>query len=272
MNSRIYTDQLHRSVSVPERPMRIVSLVPSQTELLYALGLDEEVVGITKFCTHPDHWYRSKTRIGGTKQLHFDKIRDLKPDLILANKEENTKEDIDTLSREFPVWVSDVNDRRSALIMIDQIGNLVGREIEAKDIANSIGAAFQKLSGIDGQGEKLRVLYLIWRNPYMAAGRGTFISAMLEEAGLRNCIQTERYPQLTGEEIKELDPDLVLLSSEPYPFTETHVAEIARIVKRAQAEGNTPVKCVDGRLFSWYGSALLESPDYFLNLFHKGME
>src|SRR5215213_9070876 len=104
----LFTDQLSRNVEIIRSPKRIITVLPSQTELLYDLGLRDEVIAITKFCVHPKEWFQTKMRIGGTKQLNLQKIRDLKPDLILANKEENTREDIEELAKDFPVWISDV--------------------------------------------------------------------------------------------------------------------------------------------------------------------
>src|ERR1700741_3198050 len=104
-----FIDQTGRKISIPQIPQRIISLVPSQTELLFDLGLDKEVVGITKFCVHPPEWFQTKTRVGGTKQLKIDLIKQLQPDLIIANKEENVKEQIEELEKHFPVWISDVN-------------------------------------------------------------------------------------------------------------------------------------------------------------------
>ncbi len=114
----IFTDQTGREVSIPSHPQRIISLVPSQTELLFDLGLEEQVAGITKFCVHPEKWFRSKTRIGGTKNIKSALIHQLQPDLIIANKEENVKEQVEELAAHYPVWVSDIHDLQSALDMI----------------------------------------------------------------------------------------------------------------------------------------------------------
>src|SRR6187401_1807192 len=137
-----FIDQTGRSVSIPNNPQRIISLVPSQTELLFDLGLDEEVIGITKFCVHPEHWFKTKTKIGGTKQLHLDKIKELQPDLIIANKEENAREQIEELAKDFPVWISDVNNLNDALKMIISIGDVVDKPIQAKEITHQIKRNF----------------------------------------------------------------------------------------------------------------------------------
>ena len=127
----LFTDQLNRTILLKEKPSRIVSLVPSQTELLHALELREEVVGITKFCVHPTDWFRTKTRVGGTKTVNFDSVRSLRPDLIIANKEENVKEQVEALAAEFPVWVSDVNNLADALDMLQKLGQVLWCEQSA---------------------------------------------------------------------------------------------------------------------------------------------
>jgi ABC-type Fe3+-hydroxamate transport system substrate-binding protein len=252
-------DQIGRSVDVPLAPQRIISLVPSQTELLYDLGLGDRVIGITKFCVHPEEWFRTKPRVGGTKKVDLDKVRALKPDLIIGNKEENEKKDIETLAREFPVWISDVRDLPGALDMIRRVGELTGTSPKAEEIASRIEQRFTMLAPLD---PTLTVAYLIWREPYMAAGHGTFVNDMLRRCGLVNVFDEgdARYPEITPQELAEADPDLILLSSEPYPFQEKHFAELNMICP------GTPVRLVDGELFSWYGSRLLRSPSYFNGL------
>ncbi|MBL7765680.1 MAG: ABC transporter substrate-binding protein [Chitinophagaceae bacterium] len=232
---------------------RIVSIVPSQTELLFDLGLDDEVVGITKFCIHPEAWFRNKTRVGGTKNLNLDKIRELRPDLILANREENTKEEVEILSQEFPTYISDIHNLKEAMDMILEVGQLCGREKQAQVMIRNIAQQNGELPQF-----KLRsALYLIWRNPFMAAGSDTFIHDMMQRSGFVNVVQSERYPELKADFISQLNPEVVLLSSEPYPFKEKHIDEIQSLWPEAE------VRLVDGELFSWYGSRLLKSFDYF---------
>ncbi len=236
-------------------PKRIVSVVPSQTELLYDLGLRDEVVGITKFCIHPADWFRSKPRIGGTKNLHIDRIQRLNPDLILCNKEENTKEQIEALQRQYPVYMSDIHNFPEAIEMIRTVGSLVHRSEEAEVIIENILSARNNMKDLNSPG--LKTLYLIWYKPYMAAGTDTFIHAMLDEAGLENCVTQNRYPVLTHENIKALSPKLVLLSSEPFPFRQQHLDELRQLLPDAT------IKLVDGELFSWYGSRMSRSFEYF---------
>ncbi|MBN8823626.1 MULTISPECIES: helical backbone metal receptor [unclassified Spirosoma] len=238
-------------------PQRIVSLVPSQTELLFDLGLDSAIVGITKFCIHPANKVTSKTIVGGTKTLNNNKIRDLYPDLILANKEENSREQIEELQQHYQVHVTDVVTVSDALAMIREVGTLVGKTQEATDLAQQIA---DRLCPVPDPSVK-RVAYLIWRNPYMVAAEQTFIHSMLAVAGFSNAFSDRlRYPEIAAYDIQTARPDLIFLSSEPYPFAEKHIAELQAICPNAR------VVLVDGELFSWYGSRLLRSSDYFRNL------
>lgn len=244
-------------------PQRIISLVPSQTELLVDLGIDRELVGITKFCIHPAGMSISKSIVGGTKTLHLDRIRTLRPDLIIANKEENTRQEIDELQRDYPVHVTDIVTLPDALRMIEEVGTLVGKRAAAMDLAQRIDQGLMAISGERlAQGNPpLSVAYLIWRQPYMVAASDTFIHSMLEIAGFRNAFAGQkRYPEITADELKAARPDLVFLSSEPYPFQPRHLTEFQRICPEAR------VLVVDGELFSWYGSRLLQASDYFRNL------
>jgi ABC-type Fe3+-hydroxamate transport system substrate-binding protein len=249
-------DQIGREVVFNFPPKRIVSVVPSQTELLFNLGLHEEITAVTWFCIHPED-AQSKTKIGGTKNLKLDKIRKLQPDLIIANKEENEKEQIEALAKDFPVWTSDIHNLDQALDMCLQLGYITGKNAEAKSIADRIRQSFRDLPNANG----LRVLYLIWKGPYMSVGRDTFISYMLDRCGFVNVMQdTCRYPEVSEDAIKELKPDLIFLSSEPYPFKEKHIAELQQISPESK------VILVDGEMFSWYGSRLLYAADYLKEL------
>jgi ABC-type Fe3+-hydroxamate transport system substrate-binding protein len=250
----VYIDQMGRKVELSATPKRIISLVPSQTELLFDLGLDQEIIGITKFCIHPQKMVRQKLKIGGTKTLNIKLICELKPDLIIGNKEENERSQVEKLMQNFPVWMSDIADLAGAIDMIRKAGELVDKTTEAEKLIRSVKSGFDHLK-IKERG--LRVAYLIWRNPYIIAGTGTFINDMLKRCGLINAFETNRYPEVSEEQLKAAKPDVVLLSSEPYPFKEKHIAEFKTIVPEAE------VKLVDGELFSWYGSTLLQAPAYF---------
>ena len=251
-------DQLGRKHSFNNTPKRIVSLVPSQTELLHHLGLDNEVIGITKFCVHPNDWFKTKTRIGGTKNVNLDTIKALQPDLIIANKEENIKEQIEALETIAPVWVSDVNNLEDALAMIDSIGRLTNTSAKAESLITEINTRFYQLKTTN---YKLKTAYLIWRKPYMTVGGNTYINNMLQYAGFENVFTNEqRYPKVTLEQISATNCDVILLSSEPYPFKQIHIDEIKMVMPHLK------VMLVDGEMFSWYGNRLLEAADYFKKL------
>lgn len=234
--------------------MRIISTVPSQTELLAALGLDHEVVGTTKFCVHPEHWFRSKTRVGGTKSLDLDKIQSLQPDLILANKEENTQSEIELLAKTYPTYVSDVKTLEDALEMIATIGELTSRAQQALNLVDEIREKFKRIAVPP---KPKSALYYIWKDPWMVAGADTFISNMLPYAGFQNAMTNVRYPEITDLDIQQLNPAYILLSSEPYPFKKQHVSAMQEVFPQSK------VMLVDGEMFSWYGSRLTLSAHYF---------
>src|SRR5690348_6568085 len=252
-------DQSGRTVTLKQfPPKRIISLVPSQTELLYDLELNEEVIGITKFCVHPEHWFRNKERVGGTKNVNIKKIRLLQPDLILANKEENVKEQIEQLEKIAPVWISDITTFDDAIQMIKSIGEITNTREKALSLILHIVKNFSQLQTAD---HKLQTCYLIWRNPYMTIGGDTFVNNMLNKCGLQNVFEhLNRYPEITIEQIVATDPQLILLSSEPYPFKEKHIEELKLFFS------NTKIILVDGEMFSWYGSRMTYAANYFQSL------
>ncbi len=254
MISRIFHDQLGREVILKELPKRIISLVPSQTELLYDLGLSDRVVGITKFCIHPSEWFESKTRVGGTKNVNIDRVKSLQPDLIIANKEENTQEDIALIETIAPVWISDINTIDDALNMMISVGQMVGCELESERLFREINYSFS----IEKTSIPQSVLYLIWKDPNFCAGKETFINSMLEKAGFHNVCQVNRYPELGTFDMTE--PEVVLLSSEPYPFKEADRVQFEKQFPEAK------VIFVDGELFSWYGSRMRLAAAYFAQL------
>ena len=239
-------------------PHRIVSLVPSQTELLFSLGLDEQVCGITRYCIHPAHWQHTKTIAGGTKKINENRVRALQPDLIIANREENVREQVERLSADFPVWVTDVHDLNSALHMIADLGVLTGKPERALELCAEISNAFVQITRPK---KKYKTAYLIWKDPFMSVGGDTFIHAMLDHAGLENIFADQkRYPATSPEAISDRGCELLLLSSEPYPFNENHVKELQERLP------DTKILLVNGELFSWYGSRMLLAPRYFSEL------
>lgn len=248
------TDQLGNTFSIPNPPSRIISLVPSQTEFLFSLGLEDNVVGITKFCVHPSHWLKSKTIVGGTKNFDIDRIAALEPDLIIGNKEENFREGIELLQEKFPVWMSDILSLRDAYDMMEKVGVICGKEETAKGIVSRIKRSLAPIFR-----PPLSVLYFIWGKPMMVAGKETFINEMLHLNGFINLAEG-RYPELSREQIKKLNPDVVLLSSEPFPFEQRHFDQMKELLP------DSKIHFVDGEMFSWYGSRLLHAADYFQRL------
>ncbi len=253
-----FTDHLGNSITINYPPKRIISIVPSQTELLFDLGLDKEVIGLTKFCIHPIEKFAATQKVGGTKKLKIDVIRELQPDLIIGNKEENSKADIELLQQEFPVWMSDIYNLEDAMQTIADIGALVDRQPEATYLNHLINAGFRDLQTLAVEKNIHKtVAYLIWKDPYMLAGRNTFIDDILRKIGLTNVIKATRYPESQLLQLVTLNPQLLFLSSEPYPFKEKHIEEIKAVLPQAE------VMLVDGEMFSWYGSRLVKAVQYF---------
>ncbi len=254
LDKAVYTDQIGNHIELPRLPLRIISLVPSQTELLYSLGLENELVGITRFCIHPSDKVGKVAKVGGTKKLDFEKIDALKPDLILANKEENYKEGIERLSRKYPVWTSDIYNLNNALAMIIAVGTLTGKAKISADLCDSIKHKWENIKDIYTG----TALYFIWKKPYMIAANNTFIDFAMKHLGIQNLADDlTRYPQLSEAQLMAYRPKYIFLSSEPYPFRDKHIKEFQILFP------NSNIILVDGEMFSWYGSRLELAADYF---------
>ena len=254
-----FTDQIGVRLHLKTTPKRVICLVPSQTELLYDLGLNEEVVGITRFCVHPEGWLKEKTKVGGTKNVNLKRIKSLEPDLIIANKEENVKEQVEEMRKICPVWTSDVKTIEDNLQLIEDLGELLERQSTAKSLIQNIEQKQNELQSTVFVA-KPETLYLIWDKPLMGAGNDTFIHTMLLEGGFQNYLNKARYPEISEEELRNRPPEVLLLSSEPYSFTQKHVDEWQEKLP------NTKVLLVDGELFSWYGSRIQYAFDYLLKI------
>ena len=260
------TDQLGTQHTFETSPKRIVSLVPSQTELLFDLGLEEQIVGITKFCVHPFHLKATKKIVGGTKKVHIDKIKELQPDIIICNKEENTLEMVEELCQICPVWVTDMYTIADNNKMIEDFGKLFNVRTEAQKWIDKINFAHQDFLKFIAPFEMQKVAYFIWANPYMVVGNNTFINHLLELNKLENIYAhnekyPERYPEVIVQKMRiQGDPDLIFLSSEPFPFKDDHAFELGRYSHHAKTV------FVDGEMFSWYGSRLIKAFDYFKKL------
>jgi len=254
-----YKDQISRIIDLPATPQRIISLVPSQTELLIDLGLQSSLVGLTKFCVHPSNIRYEKTIVGGTKQVNYDKIKSLQPDLIICNKEENTQEIVENLSANYKVWVSDISTIEESIEMIEAIGFICDTSIKAKEICEGIKLEKELFLEFTQDKPTMQTAYLIWKDPYMVAGKNTFINTLLDLNKFQNAFvnSASRYPEIQLEELKNLD--IILLSSEPFPFKDLHI-KLIKEHTRAQ------VLLVDGEYFSWYGSRLQKAFRYFRTL------
>lgn len=249
-------DQMNQTIRLQTPAKRIVSLVPSQTEFLHAIGCADELIGLTKFCVHPIEWHQTKIRVGGTKNLNLETIRNLQPDLIIGNKEENSKEDIEILQQQFPVYMSDIYTVSDALKMMEDLGILTGKSSLANQILDQVRIDFQNLPQFNK-----KIIYLIWQDPLMAVGPNTFIGEMLRLSGFENVISDAnvRYIELSADDLKQLNPEVILLSSEPYPFTPQHCDSF---YEKFQITS----RIVDGEMFSWYGSRMLKFKGYLDNL------
>ncbi len=233
--------------------------MPSQTELLVDLGLRENLVGITKFCVHPKNLREEISVVGGTKDVYFDKIEALNPDFILCNKEENTPEMVRRLEEIAPVWVSDIFTVTDCLVLIYHLGEIFDVETRAETLCDAIKAAREDFLGFIKDRPSKRVLYLIWKNPYMAAGRNTFINHLLQLNKFENVILEEdsRYPEVPLQLFQRAQ--ILLFSTEPFPFRENDIAEVS-------AKVNVGGRIVDGEYFSWFGSRLIAAFEYFKTL------
>jgi iron complex transport system substrate-binding protein len=259
-------DQLGNEFSLENAPKRIVSLVPSQTELLCDLGLESSIVGVTKFCVHPYHLKSTKIIVGGTKKVNYEKIAELRPDIIIANKEENTAEIVSELRSICPVWVTDIITIEHSLQMISDFGQLFNCRTEAQKWIDKINFSLGDFNSFIADKPELKVAYFIWKNPYMAAGDNNFINEMLKLNRFKNIYDGNpktpgRYPEVIIQKLRiQGDPEVVFLSSEPYPFKDEDAFEIGRFTHHAK------MVFVDGEMFSWYGSRLVKALSYFKNL------
>ena len=257
---KTFKDQIGRKLQFEETPKRIICLVPSLTELLVDLGLEDAIVGVTKFCVYPTHLRKFKTVVGGTKNINIDKIIALQPDIILCNKEENTQEIVSECSKIAQVYVSDIYTIKDTLEIVNWFGEIFNCEEKAIEINTKLHQLLENFKVFIKDKKTLKVAYLIWKNPWMVAGNKTFINHLLLLNKFENVFaEQDRYPEI---ELKNLEnnADLILLSSEPYPFKEKHISEIKEYSKTSK------IILVDGEYFSWYGSRLLKSFDYFRGL------
>lgn len=242
-------------------PDRIVSLVPSLTELLFDLGLGHRVVGRTRFCVHPKESVDKVPVIGGTKNPTIEKIRELNPDLVIANREENRKEDVELLEKGAEVLVTEIDSIDQALFTIHDIGWKCGVQEQAKEMIHNIQ---EMMKGVPDE-PVMTAAYFIWRDPWMSVGHDTYIHSVMNHWKLQNVYdEKNRYPKTTLHELSLKKPELILLSSEPYPFKEKHIKEVG------DACPGSNIVLVNGEWFSWYGSRMMHGFRQ-LNMFRRAI-
>ncbi|KNB60958.1 ABC transporter substrate-binding protein [Chryseobacterium sp. Hurlbut01] len=236
--------------------MKVISLVPSITEALFDLGLTEnEIIGRTKFCIHPEEKVKNIEIIGGTKNLNIEKIKSLKPNLILANKEENVKEQVESLKEDFKVIVYNTETIEDNYYLVKNLGLLFNKEERAQAFNLKVYEVLHQTK----LKSSLKAAYLIWKNPYMTVGSDTFIHNVLSEIGFENIFKnTTRYPEIQVEDLAEAE--VIMLSSEPFPFKEKHIAELKEFYP------DKKIMIVDGEAFSWYGTHIAKCENYFKEL------
>ena len=239
-------------------PRRIVSLVPSLTEILFALGVGDQVVGCTIYCTQPPEGVATKTRVGGEKNPKLDLIRDLDADLVLANVEENRRQDVETL-RGWGIAVHVVYPRTvvEGIALVRELGEVVGAAARGAAVADTLAARHRETRARLAARPPVRVFCPIWRKPYMTLNADTYVHDMLATCGGMNVFgdAPKRYPEVSLEEVAARAPEVLLLPDEPYRFRAAHAEDFAPYPALRQAR----VRLVDGKLLSWYGPRIGEA-------------
>jgi ABC-type Fe3+-hydroxamate transport system substrate-binding protein len=255
------TDATGQVLTPAREPRRIVSLIPSVTETLFALGLGDAVIGVTAYCVEPREDVRRKTKVGGQKNPALEVIRDLAPDLVVANVEENLKEHVERL-REWgiPVWVTYPRTVDDGIRMIRELGELTGRRARADAIAGGLDALLAETRARSAGRAPVRVFYPIWRDPTMTIGADTYIHDMLAVCGGANVFgdRPERYPTITLEEVRAARPEVIVLPDEPFRFRRAHVADFSAYAD-IPAVRDGRIHLMDGKLFCWYGPRIADA-------------
>lgn len=252
---RTITDQLGRTIHYHFPPQRIISFAPAITETLFHLQLHDEIVGRTRFCIHPKGVVEQAVNVGGTKDMKIERIHKLQPDLIIVEKEENTKEMVAELERDYSVYAFEVQTVQEALQMMHDLGDIVDRQHEATSLIKQIQEAFASFPHVY---EGKRVAYVIWQDPYMVVGKNTYIESLLEKLGFINpfIAMDGRYPVVTEADLQAAELDYILLATEPFPFQKKHLLTFTEMLP------HTKPLIVDGEMF-WYGAKMLEAVPYF---------
>lgn len=237
--------------------MKIVSLVPSITETLIDLGCDE-LVGRTRYCIHPEEIVKNIPVVGGTKAIHPEKIKELEPEVIIANREENVKEQIEPLMKNYRVWLTDVKTIDDNYDLIINAGSLIFHHFQARDYCMKL----EEIWATNRLQKEIKVAYLIWKKPFMTVGGDTFVSQVLSQLGFQNIFENrQRYPAIELSDLK--GADIIMLSTEPYPFTEKNIPEFQTVFPNKQ------VIVVDGEAFCWFGTHPAKCGDYYQRLLQQ---
>ena len=252
----ILTDDIKRTVNFLSPPATIVSLCPSVTETLCDLGLSEKIIGITDYCIHPKDIVKNINKVGGTKTVSITKVKTLKPEIIFAVKEENSKKTIKILSEIFPCYVFDINSFSDALKMINTLGEIFSKTKNATSLSENIVKAFSKIQVTK---QHVDYLYFVWKNPWMVAGNNTYIESLLSKFYLKNIINKSKYPKIELKNISS-DPQIIFLPSEPYKFSKTDKMELQKVFPKSK------ILLVNGEMFSWYGSRMVKAAVYIEKL------
>jgi ABC-type Fe3+-hydroxamate transport system substrate-binding protein len=265
-------------------PQRIISLVPSLTEALFAFGLEHRIVGITDYCAEPQPQVRAKTRLGGTKNPDIEAILQLRPDLVVANVEENRRDDIEYLqSRGIAVFVCFPQTIVAAMMTLQTLAQATRAEVQALPILARINSAYERTKALTTGRRKVRVFCPIWKDPWMTINRETFIHDMLDTCGGANVFaererrfplaadlgqrpegeathvrgRDRRYPRVSLDEMAELMPEVILLPNEPYPFSEADRLDFSAF-PQVPAVHASRIHVIDGKVVCWYWSRLDE--------------
>ncbi len=255
-------DAVGKRLHLPVFPSRIISLVPSITETLFVLGLAQRVVGVTRFCTEPSAGVAHMPKVGGQKNPDLAKIRSLHPDLVIANVEENRREDVEALEAiGIAVYTTYPRTVEQGIGMIRELGRVTGTEEKADTIVRMIESTYGEISRDTAGHSPVRVFCPIWRKPYMSINRDTYIHDVLQTCGGENIFaeKSDRYPTISLTEVVDRNPEVILLPDEPYPFHSRHLVDFRPFEGLIPALRTGRVRFVDGKLLSWYGPRIGES-------------
>lgn len=255
-------DHVGRQINCPDNPHRIISICPAITETLFALDIGQNVIGRTKYCIFPEDKVEQVPIVGGTKEVNVDLIKQLAPDLIIAEKEENTAAIVEQLEKIAPVFVAEVQSIEDSYRLIETLGMLTNKEELSEIIVHQAREEFSQLANIANG----HIAYAIWRKPYMVVGKTTYINSVLTHIGFNNPFTRKdgRYPAVSVEALQEVALDYLLLASEPFPYSEKHIAEFQAFLPE------TNIILVDGEMF-WYGAKMLDAARYLAELVKSKM-